>query len=236
MISVAENRSGAFMSGRVTITLDNTIWDGSSTPNPTTGTLAVATCCADLSGNVGIGITNPAQKLHVNGNARVDGNLSLYSSGESATIKAATYNSGKWIDVSGFKADYGIYNHGEFHCEGYATFDEGYGSSDIRKKNIITHLERTVEDIAKAPIFDFTWKQKPNKGTHLGTSAQYWQGVLPTSITTAPDGYLAMDYGATALAAAVFTARKVSDHELRVRQLEERVRELENELETIKAA
>ena len=49
-------------------------------------------------------------------------------------------------------------------------------------------------------------------------------------------GYLALDYGATALAAAVFTARKVVDHELRIKQLQERVLELENELKQLKAA
>lgn len=190
-------------------------------------------------GKVGIGTTSPAQKLDVNGNTRINGYLYILNSSVSSTsasIRVAQVSGHTWLDVTGTDNDYGIYNHGDFYCEGYATFEGGYGSSDIRKKDIVKYVERSVEDIARAPIFDFVWKQKPNKGTHLGTSAQYWQGILPNSVVTSPDGYLAMDYGAVALASAVSVARKVVDHELRIKQLQDRVIELEKELEQLKAA
>jgi hypothetical protein len=47
---------------------------------------------------------------------------------------------------------------------------------------------------------------------------------------------LMLDYNAITIASAVVTARKVVDHELHIKQLEERVRELECEIKQLKAA
>ena len=108
-------------------------------------------------------------------------------------------------------------------------------SSDIRKKNIIKNIDRDVKDVASAPIFDFSWKDGDNS-LSLGTSAQYWQGIFANGVKQGPDGYLYMDYGATALAAAVMTARKVVTHEERIKALEEENKRLRKEIETLKAA
>lgn len=92
--------------------------------------------------------------------------------------------------------------------------------SDIRTKNIVSDVEGTVDEIANAPIFNFEWKNAEVPNVLLGSSAQYWKGILPNAVTTAPNGYLSMDYSAIALAAAVITARKVVDHEERIAALE----------------
>jgi hypothetical protein len=102
--------------------------------------------------------------------------------------------------------------------------------SDIRKKNVVSFVDVDIEQIAKMPVFNFTWKEG-KQGTYLGTSAQEIQKLFPAAVSTMKDGYLAMDYGATALAAAVLTARKVVNHEERIRQLEtenEKLRKLLN--------
>jgi hypothetical protein len=55
----------------------------------------------DSSGNVGIGITSPSQKLHVSGNARVTGAYydSSNSSGTSGQLLSSTGSATDWIDV-----------------------------------------------------------------------------------------------------------------------------------------
>ena len=109
-------------------------------------------------------------------------------------------------------------------------------TSDIRKKDIIDNIDLNVGVIAQAPIFDFVWKAYPDTRPSIGTSAQYWEKVLPYSVSKDQDGYLAMDYGATALVAAVLTARKVSEHEQRIAELERENKVLWNMIATLKAS
>lgn len=116
--------------------------------------------------------------------------------------------------------------------------------SDIRLKNIVKTIEDfDIQEIANAPVFDFTYKNDDAKIINLGTSAQYWKKVMPSAVKEMGDGYLSMNYGGTALAAAVLTARKVVNHEDRIRELENRLnmseaenRELRKEIEILKAA
>ena len=109
------------------------------------------------------------------------------------------------------------------------------GGSDIRKKNIVSYLGASIEQISNAPVFNFMWKDDATH-TYVGTSAQYWQQIFPNAIVTGQDGYLSMDYAGTALAAAVITARKVIDHEGRIRLLEVENQALRQEIEQLKKA
>ena len=109
------------------------------------------------------------------------------------------------------------------------------GGSDIRKKNIVSYLGASIEQISNAPVFNFMWKDDATH-TYVGTSAQYWQQIFPNAIVTGQDGYLSMDYAGTALAAAVITARKVLDHEGRIRLLEVENQALRQEIAQLKKA
>lgn len=107
--------------------------------------------------------------------------------------------------------------------------------SDIRLKDIVSDAVCEVEDIAKAPIFNFEWKAN-KKREHLGTSAQYWQKVFKNAIYEDEDGMLSMDYGATALASTIIVARKVMTHEERIAALELENEKLKAEVERLKAS
>ena len=107
--------------------------------------------------------------------------------------------------------------------------------SDIRLKDIISDAVCDIEDIANAPIFNFEWKAN-KKREHLGTSAQYWQKVFKNAIYEDEEGMLSMEYGATALASAVITARKVMNHEERIAALEQENKQLRAEVERLKAS
>ena len=96
--------------------------------------------------------------------------------------------------------------------------------SDIRMKDVKNDAVCDVETIAKAPVFNFEWKAN-KKRQHLGTSAQYWQTVFANAIYEDGDGHLSMDYGATALAAAVMTARRVVELEKEIAELKSKLQQ-----------
>ena len=116
--------------------------------------------------------------------------------------------------------------------------------SDMRLKTVTSQVsDLTVDDVARAPIFNFTWNYFEDKREHVGTSAQYWLNKLPNVVDGRGAEALSMDYSATALAAAVMTARKVVDHEERIAKLEAENKsikaenqQLRHEIELLKAA
>ena len=174
----------------------------------------------DLSGNltvggrVGINGSNSSYRLYVNGATCVS-RLVV----DNTHYFAINWNNNEYYEV-------GTYQNTNTEIRTYGMWYGSWrGSSDIRKKNVVEHLNVDIEQIAKMPVFNFTWKDG-KQGTYLGTSAQEIQKIFPAAVSTMKDGYLAMDYGATALAAAVLTARKVVNHEERIRQLERENEEL----------
>ena len=98
-------------------------------------------------------------------------------------------------------------------------------TSDIRLKDIINNVGASVDQIANAPIFNYKWKSG-GVSIMLGSSAQYWQNVFQHAVEIGPENYLYMDYSSVALASAVMVARKVVNHEERIRQLERENEEL----------
>ena len=110
-------------------------------------------------------------------------------------------------------------------------------ASDIRIKNIIDYvLPLNIYDIANSPIFKYTWKKSTNNEVHVGTSAQYWQNILPDAVTVARDdiGTLSLQYDMAALASAVSIAKKTVEHEQKISYLESQITQLRNEILNLK--
>ena len=104
-------------------------------------------------------------------------------------------------------------------CEAYS-FTQ---SSDIRRKNIVSDLTLSVEDIANAPLFKFTWKDGKDGNVHIGTSAQYWQGLMPELVSENKNGVLGMQYDVAAMAGVTTVAKVVVDHEDRISAIERKL-------------
>ena len=174
-------------------------------------------------GNVAVGTTSvsASYKLSVSG--------SLYCSSFTMAGLSITGNGQRFdINTNNGATNLPVYVTGTW----YGTFQNG---SDIRLKSIHKNIDSVnVNDLSRAPIFDFTWIDGRDKDLHLGSSAQFWRDIFPNAISTMYDGHYAMDYGATALAAAVITARKVVDHEARIRLLEVENAALRNEINQLK--
>ena len=152
------------------------------------------------SGNIGLGDSNPAYRLEVSGNCRVSSHLLVASTDTSYTLSVG----------------------GTIYASGAIT-----ALSDLRDKLVNENAELMIEQIANAPAFSYYWKDKKTHDEllHVGSSAQYWQAVLPEVVLTAKDkkGTLSMQYGVAALVSAITIARKVVNHETRIKALEAKV-------------
>ena len=92
--------------------------------------------------------------------------------------------------------------------------------SDYRKKTITEYFELQVERIAEAPMIKYYWNDREDNEKKAGSIAQYWQQMVPELTPTSKDGLLSMDYGKLALLSAISIARKVVNHEERIRRIE----------------
>ena len=126
-----------------------------------------------------------------------------------------------------------IYSSVGVYSAGYVT-----ALSDERHKRIEGRTGLEVEQIAQMPDVKFTWTDRDDPTQYVGTIAQKWQDILPQVVRTASDRdhTLSMDYQAAALISAIVTARRVCDHEARIRTLERENARLKKEIETLKTA
>ena len=144
--------------------------------------------------------------------------------GSGGTTVLSLLANGK-LGINTSSPSYEIHVVGDIYATGGVTC-----LSDARKKDVIGELPMTVEDVAGAPAVRFLWKDNRVAGNQAGTLAQYWQRVLPEVITD-KSGELSMQYGVAALVSAIVTARKVVDHERRIRELESENAQLRKDLD-----
>ena len=82
-------------------------------------------------------------------------------------------------------------------------------ASDMRRKNVLRCVNcLTLDQIANAPLFDYTWKDI-NDGAHTGTSAQYWQNVLPNTVRDNGKDGLSLDYNGVNIAGLITVSREI---------------------------
>ena len=124
---------------------------------------------------------------------------------------------GRSLDVSSnLNVGSNAYINSECHAASFVQ------SSDITKKNVNRNIGLILHDVANAPLFDFTWKDSEDQRHHVGTSAQYWQSVMPQVVSDTAET-LGLQYDVTALACAITVAKTVVDHEERIKNLESKI-------------
>lgn len=125
-----------------------------------------------------------------------------------------------------------VHNNTGMYSDGYMSSKGLNDTSDMRLKNKVRDIFLPVKDIANAPAFEYTWKDG-TPGAMVGSSAQYWEKVLPPSVKKNKDGYLSLFSGHTALVAAISVAREVETLEKRVARLEKENKEKDKTIEDL---
>ena len=172
--------------------------------------------------------TAPSYSLRVNGMTSIQhmelghdneingyNNDNLHINYRSSGMVSLCYGGGD-VNVGTLSGSYRLNVNGAVGATGYNN------TSDIRKKNVIKDTDLRIEQIAKAPSFEYRWKD-----SKIDTDLH----VLPQVVTTAKDeiGTKAMQYGVAALISVITVARKVMTHEEKIALLETRVSALEKE-------
>ena len=109
--------------------------------------------------------------------------------------------------------------------------------SDIRKKTILNHVELTLQQIANAPLIEHYYNSDTQKTTHVGSIAQYWAGINDWFCKLDSEGYYTMEIQNAALASAISIARELVKYESKtdrkIRLLKQRVKELEDKIKQL---
>ena len=163
-----------------------------------------------------------SNEIMAKSNASTTTTLYLNTEGGNCVINETSGNCGIGTGSPSHK----LHVNGGIYATTYVT-----ALSDARHKNVIGDTGLTVEQISGAPAIRFTWKDRDDQSVFTGSIAQYWQKVLPEVVQSQADGTLSLDYQVTALMAAIVTARKVEDHESRLRRLEKMFALNENDIE-----
>ena len=126
-----------------------------------------------------------------------------------------------------FHSTTGVYSDGYVSAKGQNT------SSDLRLKDVLGSVTLPLERIAKAPSFEFRWRD--GSGESAGSSAQYWKEALPSAVKER-GGYLEMQYGNIALISAISIARETMRIDREVTRLREECRRLRRRVARLEGA
>lgn len=168
-----------------------------------------------------------------------DQNFNLHLAASSGSWNLFNNNSEEIITAKRSSGNVGIGNSSpsyKFHVNGEVGATNYNNTSDIRKKDIIENLDLDVEDIANAPLFKFSWLDpEMPEGVNVGTSAQYWQTIMPEIVTETNDDEktLSMQYGVAGLASSIALAKKVVEQENTIKAQEARIKALEDAIAEI---
>ena len=183
-------------------------------------------------------------RIGINTSAPIDG---VHLEKKNVLLQNTSSNDGIWVELKGVSEDFGLAigsgdtNRGiiDFKRSGWMIYFDAsntyceYGNfvcsggvtalSDVRHKSIVDDTNITVEQIARMRSVKFLWSDgRDDDNIYVGSIAQDWQSILPEVVLRKDDkdGTLSLNYGVAALVSVITTARKVVDHERRIRELE----------------
>jgi hypothetical protein len=148
-------------------------------------------------GNVGIGTTNPGQKLDVNGNEFLRGGTLYMNDAGGGATQLYTQN---WYGCFAVNNSNNFGNTASimYACSSGVTFYEGvtatayYHSSDIRLKQDIRPVSNGLDIIEKLQGVSFNWKKDGTPSA--GIVAQNVEKVMPSAVRTDDRGFKTVEY------------------------------------------
>lgn len=203
------------------------------------------------SGNVGIGTTNPSEKLHVDGSVIFEGSnkyLILNRKSSDGGILFKHNGTNKW-QVVNYDNGLNFYDYlrqitaliigtdGVMKFDGNILATGGITMYSMRKlKKVVDERGLSLSELSVIKPTRYTWKDGRDNRLHFGGIADDIQQVLPEVVYSTSDGILTMDYGNAAFAVASSLIQPVVDHEKRIAMLEEENKQLRQEVERLKSA
>lgn len=153
-----------------------------------------------------------------------------------AVMVTATDNVGIGTTSPNYKLDVAgvIHSSVGMFSDGYVSALGQNTSSDERLKDIKGDIDLSVGLYADAPMVSFEWTKNKSLGAQVGTIAQYWQKALPQVVHDRGDGYLSMQYDVAALLGTITIAKRVQNHEERIKELERENEALREQLKEFK--
>ena len=133
------------------------------------------------NGNIGIGLTNPLELLHVNGNIRIENILRIGTETiEDTGTNQLSFNAGLFPDNDG------AFNLGNSNFRWNAVWaqDGTINTSDRREKKNIESLSYGLKELLQLAPVRFQWKNHPEQGEKLGLIAQDLLKVIPEVVKT----------------------------------------------------
>lgn len=153
-----------------------------------------------------------------------------------AVMVTATDNVGIGTTSPNYKLDVAgvIHSSVGMFSDGYVSALGQNTSSDERLKDVHGDINVSIDVLANAPSKLFEWKGNKALGAQVGTIAQYWQRALPQVVHDRGDGYLSMQYDVAALLGTITIAKRVQNHEERIKDLERENEALREQLKELK--
>lgn len=213
-----------------------------------------------LGGNVGIGTTNPTQKLYVEGAAQAsffytDGGIFGWNSdtNDTSNYRWGIYQLGDLLQITQRDVHnnylsqmmcFNLYNgycginlvnngpQAPLHVGGDILATGGITMySDLRKKTKLRDVELSLQQVANAPLIEHYYNSDDKKTTHVGSIAQYWAKMNDWFCKLDNEGFYTMEIQNAALASAISIARELVKFES---ETDRRIRLLEEENEKLK--
>jgi hypothetical protein len=199
------------------------IFIGAATSTGTASQPLQVTGGAYVSGNLGIGSTNPAQKLHVVGNVRITGGIydSNNNVGSASSVLTSTGSGISWVAASGggatltndtttnatyyptfSSATSGTYSTA-YVSNTKCTFNPSTGTlsatvftslSDETQKTDIQPIENAISIVKQLQGVKYKWINDDNQPS-IGVIAQEVEKVLPEVVSTNDNGLKSVSYG-----------------------------------------
>ena len=196
--------------------------------------VAFKTSCPGLTntGRITVGINTRSGEIQARGDIR---------SWEKLSVR---FGELKYDDAAG-----AIYTDSGFYSTKFISTKGTADLSDMRLKRVIGSVDLSLEQIAEAPSILFEWRD--GDGESIGTSAQYWEKILPWVVRRRshewyPNGGVrTLEYDKIALLSSVANSREIlslrshhrrwlEKHETRLQRVERENRELRKEVEALK--